>query len=593
MIGFNDITRETLHPLAPHPCEWRCTACTHEWIASAKKRTSGRAGSGCPKCGRLRTINARRIAQPGKSLTDIYPQVAAEFIENLENELTAVQLKPQSAYQCRWRCGTCRHEWIATPQNRTRGNTGCPSCFAARRGKWKRHPDGTSRTAHEILGDIADEFVQNLTTPGVGLTELKPGSADKCDWICSTCGHIWVATVASRVRSHRNRPGSGCRKCYDRRIATHRRLPKQGESLNDRHPRISRSFVENLTTPGEGPGQLKVGSNDRCRWRCPNGHEWEARVLTRTNGSECPRCSSAGRSRFELEVRFLLEASTGTDILCDFEIKELSGASGRSPRVDLFVPEIQLYIDLDPLHTHKSERTIANDTRKSLLLRNLNYVRVRARGLPQIPGETLIVNDATRDGIDPHIWTSTLRPLMTAHGLPFNPLPTEGIKQALLKAAEAWAETKGKVRYASAATKHPHLVAEFRRNLTNPLFDLSLRSPSSSDVAEWQCHKCGRTWESTIRNRATKGSGCHFCHRQGVSSNNKARSSAPPGQSLAELEPEIASRFIRCLKDPNRNPHNLRMQSNLECEWYCHTGRHTFTAAVFSVSRGAKRRCCR
>ncbi|MFF5805458.1 zinc-ribbon domain-containing protein [Streptomyces sp. NPDC012746] len=313
VIGRDGATRETLHPLAPHSCKWRCTVCAHEWIASVNKRTSGRVGSGCPKCGRLRTINARRIAEPGKSLTDIYPQVAAEFIENLENELTAAQLKPQSAYKCRWRCGECCHEWVATPQSRTRGNTGCPACFAERRGKWKRQPNDSSRTAHEILGEIADEFILNVTTPGTDLTGLRPGSADKCDWICSTCGHTWVASVASRVRSHRNRPGSGCRKCYDRRIATHRRLPKEGESLNDRYPRISRGFVENLTTPGEGPEKLKVGSNDRCRWRCPNGHEWEALVLTRTNGSECPRCTSAGRSRFELEVCFLLEASTGAD----------------------------------------------------------------------------------------------------------------------------------------------------------------------------------------------------------------------------------------------------------------------------------------
>ncbi|MFF5805457.1 zinc-ribbon domain-containing protein [Streptomyces sp. NBC_01565] len=182
---------------------------------------------------------------------------------------------------------------------------------------------------------------------------------------------------------------------------------------------------------------------------------------------------------------------------------------------------------------------------------------------------------------------------MAAHGLPFKPLTATATTEALLKAAEAWAEAKGMVRYTSAAAKHPHLVAEFRKNLTNPLFDLSLRSPSSFDVAEWQCQKCGQTWEATIRNRATKGSGCHFCHREGVASNNKDRSSAPPGQSLAELRPEIASRFIRCLKDSNRNPRNLRMQSNLVCEWRCHTGQHTFTAAVFSVSRGAKRRCCR
>ncbi|MFI1973022.1 zinc-ribbon domain-containing protein [Streptomyces cinnamoneus] len=164
---------------------------------------------------------------------------------------------------------------------------------------------------------------------------------------------------------------------------------------------------------------------------------------------------------------------------------------------------------------------------------------------------------------------------------------------ALGQAAEAWAAVKGRVRFESAAERNPELLIEFRKNLTRPEYDLSLCSPSSSDVAEWQCTKCGLTWETMIRNRAISGSGCHACHREGINNNNVARSMALPGESLAELFPDIAARFIRCLKDPIRTPDNLRVKSNLKCEWFCHTGEHTFTAPVFSVSNGAKRRCCK
>ncbi|UNZ22275.1 zinc-ribbon domain-containing protein [Streptomyces sp. 891-h] len=48
---------------------------------------------------------------------------------------------------------------------------------------------------------------------------------------------------------------------------------------------------------------MRPGSNDRCRWRCARGHEWETTALSRTkpNGSGCPECvpasSRKGRQR--------------------------------------------------------------------------------------------------------------------------------------------------------------------------------------------------------------------------------------------------------------------------------------------------------
>ncbi|MEV8603510.1 zinc-ribbon domain-containing protein [Streptomyces griseoviridis] len=593
VLGHGEMTSELLQPSDQNECRWRCATCAHEWTCTVRKRTSGGAGSGCPKCGRLRTINARRIARQGESLADLHPELAQEFVANLENELTVSQIKPNSNYQCRWRCHSCNNEWVAVPNNRVSGKTGCPACFAARRGSWRRHPKSTSQTAHGALGEAASEFVSNETTPGHDLTMLRPGSADKCTWLCSACGNTWVASVASRVNSHKNRSGSGCRKCYDRRIATRRRTPKEGESLKDYYPQISQSFIENLTTPGAGPEQLRIRSNDRCLWRCSYGHEWEANVLSRTYGSGCPMCTSAGRSRFELEVRSLLSAATGTDVVCDYAIEHVRGLSGRHPRVDLFVPAAQLYVDLDPFHTHSADSHREKDARKSMLLRDLDYVRARALGLPEIPGECVKVNDKTRDGIDAWTWASSLRPIMLARGFRFEKLSKAQIASALGRAADAWSAVKGRVRFESVAERSPELLSEFRKNLTRPEYDLRLSSPSSFDIAEWKCSKCGHLWKTAIHNRAISGSGCHACHRNGINNNNVSRSMAPPGESLADLFPDIAARFIRCLNDPTRTPENLRIKSNLRCEWSCHTGKHTFTAPVFAVSRITKRRCCK
>ncbi|MBZ6087581.1 zinc-ribbon domain-containing protein [Streptomyces olivaceus] len=441
VVAHGELESEPLQPLDLRECRWRCTACAHEWTCIVRKRTSRGAGSGCPKCARLRTINARRVARPGESLADLHPELAHEFVANLDNELTTAQLKPHSGYKCRWRCRSCNNEWVAVPQNRVSGKTGCPTCAAARRGSWRRRPGTNARTAQDALADAASEFVRNETTPNHDLAMLRPGSSDKCTWLCSTCGHTWIASVASRVRSHRNRSGSGCRKCYDRRIVTRRRTPKEGESLGERFPQISQSFVENLTTPGAGPEQLRIRSNDRCVWKCNYGHQWETNVLSRTYGSGCPTCTSAGRSRFELEVRSLLAAATGTDVVCDYAIEHVRGLSGRSPRVDLFFPAVQLCVDLDPFHTHNSHRV--KDARKSALLRGLDYVRVRARGLPEIPGDCVEVSDNTKDGIDPWTWASSLRPIILGRGIQFESLSKAQRATALGQAADDWSTVKG------------------------------------------------------------------------------------------------------------------------------------------------------
>lgn len=592
VIEHGHLNSSNLHPASIHDCLWRCSKCGHEWMQTAKKRTYGGAASGCPRCARKRTLDARRIALPGGSVADLYPAIAAEFVENLESELTLSQLKPYSNYSCLWRCSNCKHEWQAVIENRTIGKTGCPACFESRRGQGKRRPKSTSQTAYEALKPIAGEFIRNLTSPGLGLKELRPSSADECLWKCTTCGHEWIARVGSRLRSHKNRSGSGCRKCYDKRIVIRRRKPAPGKSLEDLYPRISKSFVRNLTTPGEGPEILKSGSNDRCLWKCPNGHTWETNVLSRTKGSECPRCTSAGRSRFEVEVQHLLKLACKIEVICDHELIDTEGSSGRPFRVDLYFPDISLYVDLDPLYTHQHDRVFKKDCLKSTSLSHLNFVRIRSVGLPYTPGEQITVHDYTQNGVDPWTWATAIRPIIISEGVTFRNLTPLEHRTALSQAAQDWSQITGRVRYTSVADRFPHLVDEFQRNLSNGAFDLSLRSVSSPDVAEWKCKKCGSIWQALIRNRA-RGSGCHSCWRKEGDARNRSRSMADPGQSLADLYPSIATRFIRCLKDSTRNPNNLRPRSNLPCEWYCQTGLHVFTAAVHEVTSASERRCCK
>ncbi|MEV6670924.1 zinc-ribbon domain-containing protein [Streptomyces sp. NPDC051162] len=138
VIDRPELTAWDLFPQSNYPCQWKCPNedCGHEWPAQPSGRVSD--GRGCPPCSRKRTVAAVVRPKPGKSLADKFPQIAAELVEVVDHPgWTAVDLKPSSTKQCRWKCSklACPGAWDASPDQRTRRNgTGmrCPECFPPR-----------------------------------------------------------------------------------------------------------------------------------------------------------------------------------------------------------------------------------------------------------------------------------------------------------------------------------------------------------------------------------------------------------------------------------------------------------------------------
>jgi hypothetical protein len=45
------------------------------------------------------------------------------------------------------------------------------------------------------------------------------------------------------------------------------------------------------------PKDVTLGSHKRVWWTCPGGHEWQARIGSRSRGSGCPYCSAQAACR--------------------------------------------------------------------------------------------------------------------------------------------------------------------------------------------------------------------------------------------------------------------------------------------------------
>lgn len=106
--------------------------------------------------------------------------------------------------------------------------------------------------------------------------KLSSGLKDKVWWQC-TRGHEWEAAVRSRAA------GTGCPVCAHTTVAPERSLAQRNpDLLAEVHP---------WRNPGLDPAALAAGSSRKLWWQCRDGHEWEARVHTRTRGSGCPICA--------------------------------------------------------------------------------------------------------------------------------------------------------------------------------------------------------------------------------------------------------------------------------------------------------------
>lgn len=110
------------------------------------------------------------------------------------------------------------------------------------------------------------------------LATIGPGSHKAVFWRCDD-GHVWQAQVHSRVA------GTGCPQCAGY-------VPRGRTTLSEHSPDLVAEWhPRNDATPS----QFGPGSQRKVWWRCPVGHEYQARISNRSRGTGCPVCARAGR----------------------------------------------------------------------------------------------------------------------------------------------------------------------------------------------------------------------------------------------------------------------------------------------------------
>ena len=138
-----------------------------------------------------------------------------------------------------------------------------------------RRPIAPERSLQATHPELAAEL-HPVRNGDLDATMVSAGARLKVWWMCAS-GHEWKASLGARKK------GTGCPVCARRRVPADRSL----EAIN---PELAAELHPSRNGDLRA-ADLAAQASRKVWWLCPRGHEWEARVVSRSTGSGCPVCA--------------------------------------------------------------------------------------------------------------------------------------------------------------------------------------------------------------------------------------------------------------------------------------------------------------
>lgn len=235
---------------------WKCNK-GHEWDDTILHRSSGR---NCPYCSNHRIL-------PGyNNLFATNPELETEWDYDKNATMDPTYTTAGSHEKVWWFCSK-GHSFQSEIRERANGS-GCPYCsnrkiLAGYNDLLTTNPMLASEWNYDKNGELLP-------------SQIGEGSAKTVWWKCSL-GHEWSSTVTHRKR------GNGCPYCSNKRIL------RGYNDLATIHPEIATEWNYEKNG-GLTPFEVAPASSKRVWWKCKNGHEWQAVILHRHQGHNCPIC---------------------------------------------------------------------------------------------------------------------------------------------------------------------------------------------------------------------------------------------------------------------------------------------------------------
>lgn len=184
--------------------------------------------------------------------------------------------------------------------------------------------------------------------------------SNKKVWWLGKCGHEWEAVINSRYS------GSGCPYCSNHRLL-------QGfNDLATINPKLASEW--HPTKNGSlFPNQVLSGTSKKVWWKCKYGHEWQAVVASRINGTGCPICFQKRKTSFpEQAIYYYLHKIFPDTVNRDNSLFD------NKMELDIYVPSISTGIEYDGAYWHKTDTESREKKKYSLCQeKGIKLIRIK------------------------------------------------------------------------------------------------------------------------------------------------------------------------------------------------------------------------
>ena len=472
--------------------------------------------------------------------------------------------------------------------------------------------DGKKNNILSVVNpELAKEWHPTLN--GSLTSDMVTAWSGKKVWWLGRCGHEWQAIISNRSK------GTGCPYCSGRMVLEgfNDLATISPELASEWHPTLNGDLT---------PHDVTCNSNKKVWWLGKCGHEWNASISHRNDGTGCPYCSgrrvlngfndlatvnseiaSEWHPTFNRKLKpsdvtcssnkkvwWLCKQghewrasvngrSRGSDCpICNSESqtsfaeqsiyfyvkKSFPDATNRDmslgKELDIYIPSIKVGIEYDGYLYHKN---ISRDKQKSLWCkeRGIRLIRVREEKCPKLDGNDIIIRHGENDASLYDVLIQVMQLL--------------GVDDCLIDINKDRADIYGQYielkKQNSLAYINPTLVSEW-----HPTKNKNLKSDlvtTGSNKKVWWLGKCGHEWQALISNRC-KGRGCPYC------SGNKVLKGF---NDFATINPTLASEWHPMLNG-DLTPNDVTYGTNKKVWWLGKCG-HEWQETV--ANRTKNRNC--
>lgn len=388
-------------------------------------------------------------------------------------------------------------------------------------------------------------------------------------WKCSKCGYEWMAKVANRHY------GRGCPCC------SHKILVKGKNDLATLNPELAKEWDYPKNYPLK-PEDVFPSEARKVWWICPKGHEYQASLLHRSGGTECPVCNSGRQTSFAEQAVLFYVRKIFPDAVSRYK-----GIFKNGMELDVYIPSARLGIEYDGVYWHRTPKSARSAAKKYAICQanRIKLIRIEEGPINQnFQADLALRSEEKKDWLDMTI-CHLLNEIDPACNMWTKKNPAHVFSDISVDTkrdrAQILAYRTGILRH-SLAEERPDLAKEWD-NEKNGLLRPEAFLCGSEEKVWWKCAKCGYEWRASIGHRVT-GTGCPKCQNQVLEKGVN---------DLASQRPELLKEWDYSKNDAlGLKPNEIRVGSGKMVWWKCAVCGYEWETPVYCRADGAGCRKC-